>query len=138
MVMAATLQLRNPSQFTSSSSLSFSSISTRFYRNTLSPFFIPIRNLWQRPRYGVSVKCNSSTESAKIKVVGVGGGGNNAVNRMIGSGLQVSFFFHYKYSTSQCSLFICFEKLLFFPLLGFSLLIYIWYLWKPIISSKLF
>lgn len=28
-------------------------------------------------------------ESAKIKVVGVGGGGNNAVNRMIGSGLQV-------------------------------------------------
>lgn len=30
-------------------------------------------------------------ESAKIKVVGVGGGGNNAVNRMIGSGLHVSF-----------------------------------------------
>ena len=30
-------------------------------------------------------------ESAKIKVVGVGGGGNNAVNRMIGSGLQVEF-----------------------------------------------
>ena len=28
-------------------------------------------------------------ESAKIKVVGVGGGGNNAVNRMIGSDLQV-------------------------------------------------
>ncbi|KAF2285699.1 hypothetical protein GH714_007280 [Hevea brasiliensis] len=32
-------------------------------------------------------------ESAKIKVVGVGGGGNNAVNRMIGSGLQgVDFY----------------------------------------------
>ncbi len=30
-------------------------------------------------------------ESAKIKVVGVGGGGNNAVNRMIGSGLHVGF-----------------------------------------------
>ncbi|KZV36201.1 plastid-dividing ring protein [Dorcoceras hygrometricum] len=28
-------------------------------------------------------------ETAKIKVIGVGGGGNNAVNRMIGSGLQV-------------------------------------------------
>jgi hypothetical protein len=28
-------------------------------------------------------------ETARIKVVGVGGGGNNAVNRMIGSGLQV-------------------------------------------------
>ena len=32
-------------------------------------------------------------ESAKIKVVGVGGGGNNAVNRMIGSGLKVRFPF---------------------------------------------
>lgn len=30
-----------------------------------------------------------SSDSAKIKVVGVGGGGNNAVNRMIGSGLHV-------------------------------------------------
>lgn len=32
-------------------------------------------------------------DSAKIKVVGVGGGGNNAVNRMIGSGLQVTLQF---------------------------------------------
>ncbi|PKA52822.1 Cell division protein FtsZ like 1, chloroplastic [Apostasia shenzhenica] len=32
-------------------------------------------------------------ESARIKVIGVGGGGNNAVNRMIGSGLQgVEFY----------------------------------------------
>ncbi|KAI3456865.1 hypothetical protein Pfo_013528 [Paulownia fortunei] len=32
-------------------------------------------------------------DSAKIKVLGVGGGGNNAVNRMIGSGLQgVDFY----------------------------------------------
>jgi len=30
-------------------------------------------------------------ESARIKVIGVGGGGNNAVNRMISSGLQVTF-----------------------------------------------
>jgi len=37
----------------------------------------------------VSVKCSL----AKIKVVGIGGGGNNAVNRMIGSGLQVGFSF---------------------------------------------
>lgn len=34
-------------------------------------------------------------DSAKIKVVGVGGGGNNAVNRMIGSGLQVSILFSF-------------------------------------------
>ncbi|KAL9267289.1 Cell division protein FtsZ homolog 1, chloroplastic-like protein [Drosera capensis] len=35
----------------------------------------------------------SSMDTAKIKVVGVGGGGNNAVNRMIGCGLQgVDFY----------------------------------------------
>uniref|UniRef100_A0A1D1ZEG2 Cell division protein FtsZ 1, chloroplastic n=1 Tax=Anthurium amnicola TaxID=1678845 RepID=A0A1D1ZEG2_9ARAE len=46
----------------------------------------------RRRKDGVARCCYSSpfapTESAKIKVVGVGGGGNNAVNRMIGSGLQ--------------------------------------------------
>ena len=36
------------------------------------------------------LRCSfSPMESARIKVVGVGGGGNNAVNRMISSGLQV-------------------------------------------------
>jgi cell division GTPase FtsZ len=36
------------------------------------------------------VRCSfAPVETARIKVVGVGGGGNNAVNRMIGSGLQV-------------------------------------------------
>ncbi|KAJ9562722.1 hypothetical protein OSB04_007882 [Centaurea solstitialis] len=46
------------------------------------------------PRPSAAVSCSfSSMESAKIKVVGVGGGGNNAVNRMIGSGLQgVDFY----------------------------------------------
>ncbi|ONK70109.1 uncharacterized protein A4U43_C05F30350 [Asparagus officinalis] len=44
-----------------------------------------------------SFRCSSSsfipTNSARIKVVGVGGGGNNAINRMIGSGLQgVDFY----------------------------------------------
>ncbi|KAJ8470691.1 hypothetical protein OPV22_025034 [Ensete ventricosum] len=49
-------------------------------------------------RRGVdAVRCSFSpfvpVESARIKVVGVGGGGNNAVNRMIGSGLQgVEFY----------------------------------------------
>lgn len=41
-----------------------------------------------------SIRCMNSSfvamDSARIKVVGVGGGGNNAVNRMIGSGLQVN------------------------------------------------
>lgn len=47
-------------------------------------------------RFG-SVRCSYGyADNAKIKVVGIGGGGNNAVNRMIGSGLQVGqlgFFF---------------------------------------------
>lgn len=36
------------------------------------------------------VSCSGVTGGdARIKVIGVGGGGNNAINRMIGSGLQV-------------------------------------------------
>lgn len=39
------------------------------------------------------LRCSfSPMESARIKVIGVGGGGNNAVNRMISSGLQVTYF----------------------------------------------
>ncbi|XP_078176311.1 homolog of bacterial cytokinesis Z-ring protein FTSZ 1-1 [Carex rostrata] len=53
---------------------------------------------WWRHRSSVSCAYSSSPfgapmETAKIKVIGVGGGGNNAVNRMIGSGLQgVEFY----------------------------------------------
>ncbi|KAF3542070.1 hypothetical protein F2Q69_00019535 [Brassica cretica] len=40
------------------------------------------------------LRCSfSPMETAKIKVVGVGGGGNNAVNRMISSGLQSVDFY---------------------------------------------
>ncbi|KAL1209645.1 Cell division-like protein FtsZ [Cardamine amara subsp. amara] len=40
------------------------------------------------------LRCSfSPMESARIKVVGVGGGGNNAVNRMISSGLQSVDFY---------------------------------------------
>nr|BAJ85582.1 predicted protein [Hordeum vulgare subsp. vulgare] len=48
------------------------------------------RNQTRRPRHA-AVQCSfafAPVETARIKVVGVGGGGNNAVNRMIGSGLQ--------------------------------------------------
>lgn len=52
----------------------------------------PPRSGWRghrRPRRA-TVRCSfAPVETARIKVVGVGGGGNNAVNRMIGSGLQV-------------------------------------------------
>lgn len=58
----------------------------------LSPFFLKACDSPRaRVRRRSAVCCSfASMESAKIKVVGVGGGGNNAVNRMIGSGLQVS------------------------------------------------
>ncbi|KAK3427252.1 cell division protein FtsZ homolog 1, chloroplastic [Eucalyptus grandis] len=52
---------------------------------------------WRRNRAtssGGGASCSFvPMESAKIKVVGVGGGGNNAVNRMIGSGLQSVDFY---------------------------------------------
>ncbi|KAG7534318.1 Cell division protein FtsZ [Arabidopsis thaliana x Arabidopsis arenosa] len=42
----------------------------------------------------MGLRCSfSPMESARIKVVGVGGGGNNAVNRMISSGLQSVDFY---------------------------------------------
>lgn len=45
-----------------------------------------------RSKSSMRLSCSfSPMESARIKVVGVGGGGNNAVNRMISSGLQVTF-----------------------------------------------
>ncbi|RDX86220.1 Cell division protein FtsZ-like 1, chloroplastic, partial [Mucuna pruriens] len=47
-----------------------------------------------RRRFASATCCSfSALDSAKIKVVGVGGGGNNAVNRMIGCGLHgVEFY----------------------------------------------
>ena len=58
------------------------------------------------------LRCSvSPMETAKIKVVGVGGGGNNAVNRMISSGLQVplSLSLLSKKETNQFHPF-CFER----------------------------
>ncbi|KAG0600479.1 hypothetical protein M758_11G037600 [Ceratodon purpureus] len=42
---------------------------------------------WRQRRVGVR-RAVVVASGAKIKVIGVGGGGNNAVNRMIGSGIQ--------------------------------------------------
>ncbi|KAK7385994.1 hypothetical protein VNO78_32012 [Psophocarpus tetragonolobus] len=62
-------------------SVSFNLRTTRLYPHRLTR------------RFG-SVSCSYAyIDNAKIKVVGIGGGGNNAVNRMIGSGLQgVDFY----------------------------------------------
>ncbi|CAN6691477.1 unnamed protein product [Malus baccata var. baccata] len=87
----------NPNELISTTS---SSIPAAFHYHKQLPSLrtcIPLsskrRSAWKRHRFGV-VSCSfAPMESAKIKVVGVGGGGNNAVNRMIGSGLHgVDFY----------------------------------------------
>ncbi|XP_049398608.1 cell division protein FtsZ homolog 1, chloroplastic-like [Solanum stenotomum] len=80
--------------------LSSSSNSLDFYHRIHSSF-VPIqwfpprtrrKCLNKQQRFSISSSL-SPKNSAKIKVIGVGGGGNNAVNRMIGSGLQgVDFY----------------------------------------------
>lgn len=105
----ATLQLRNPYELMSSTS---SSIPTALYnRKELSSSSNPLRTcitqsntrrtILRRHSFGV-VSCSfAPLESARIKVVGVGGGGNNAVNRMIGNGLQVGTRFNFVGSGSN-------------------------------------
>ncbi|EOY12203.1 Bacterial cytokinesis Z-ring protein FTSZ 1-1, putative [Theobroma cacao] len=79
-----TVQVTNPKDLlsrTSSSSL----LSSRPCFSSKKPLK---RSCLRRQRFG-GISCSfAPMETAKIKVVGVGGGGNNAVNRMIGSGLQ--------------------------------------------------
>ncbi|XP_039142371.1 cell division protein FtsZ homolog 1, chloroplastic [Dioscorea cayenensis subsp. rotundata] len=88
--MASSLQLSRPINPTSQTpSLNLFSYSTGF-----AP--VERRVVFRRAR-SHSVRCSLDSftpmDSARIKVVGVGGGGNNAVNRMIGSGLQgVDFY----------------------------------------------
>ncbi|KAL7130889.1 hypothetical protein ABFS83_13G162100 [Erythranthe nasuta] len=68
------------SELTSSRSICFSRSRRKSFCN------------FKRHRSGVYCSL-TPMDSAKIKVVGVGGGGNNAVNRMIGSGLRgVDFY----------------------------------------------
>lgn len=86
----ATLQVTNPNELISSST----SFASSFHYNKAHSLCHKTvgRSAWKRSRSG-SISCSfAPMESAKIKVVGVGGGGNNAVNRMIGSGLQVESF----------------------------------------------
>ncbi|CAA2997162.1 cell division protein FtsZ homolog 1, chloroplastic [Olea europaea var. sylvestris] len=95
----AAIGLTNPSSELTSSLHSTTSISIGFSllrsKNSCSCISFPMNRrsgLSGRRRLGI---CSSFTQmdSAKIKVVGVGGGGNNAINRMIGSGLQgVDFY----------------------------------------------
>ncbi|KAK7300005.1 hypothetical protein RJT34_10836 [Clitoria ternatea] len=87
--------LSNPNDFlscsSSSSSIFHNALASSISFNPRTPRITPQR----LTRRFVSVKCSfpAYVDNAKIKVVGIGGGGNNAVNRMIGSGLQgVDFY----------------------------------------------
>ncbi|KAK1360852.1 Plastid-dividing ring protein [Heracleum sosnowskyi] len=77
--------------------MSCSSIGSYHYHNATPQLYPSISTLRCPPTRRRRISSSSSSfaqlDSAKIKVVGVGGGGNNAVNRMIGSGLHgVDFF----------------------------------------------
>lgn len=78
---------------------SSSSNSLGFYHSTLSSF-AGIQCSPEKPLQTTTVQnlqLLARKEICKIKVVGVGGSGNNAVNRMIGTGLQVGFVFQFQY-----------------------------------------
>lgn len=98
MALMATFQLTNPAELIMCSSSS-SSIFSGFNHKTFSPFVsttcfsFKARRRSPSKRYCICSSSFTPMDVAKIKVVGVGGGGNNAVNRMIGSGLHgVDFY----------------------------------------------
>ncbi|XP_052487473.1 cell division protein FtsZ homolog 1, chloroplastic isoform X2 [Gossypium raimondii] len=83
----ATLQVTHAKDFISPTSSS-SSLSSKLCFSSKKPLKRSSFSTYHR--FG-RISCSfASMETAKIKVVGVGGGGSNAVNRMIGSGLQSS------------------------------------------------
>ncbi|XP_025884345.1 cell division protein FtsZ homolog 1, chloroplastic-like isoform X2 [Solanum lycopersicum] len=90
--------------------LSSSSNSLEFYHkihsSSVPTQWFPPRTrrkiLYKRHRFSISSSL-SSKNSAKIKVIGVGGGGNNAVNRMIDSGLQGVDFYSMNTDTQALS-----------------------------------
>ncbi|KAJ1380405.1 Tubulin/FtsZ, GTPase domain [Sesbania bispinosa] len=97
----AMLPLTNPNELLSSSSIPTpirhnalsSPSSTLRKRVSLNPRTRTSAPEPLRRRFGPVTCSFASADNARIKVVGVGGGGNNAVNRMIGCGLQgVDFY----------------------------------------------
>ncbi|RDX92856.1 Cell division protein FtsZ-like 1, chloroplastic [Mucuna pruriens] len=90
--MAMLHPLTNPNELfsLSCSSIHHNALATSVSLNPRTTRIVPQR----LTRRFASVRCSYAfVDNAKIKVVGIGGGGNNAVNRMIGSGLQgVDFY----------------------------------------------
>ncbi|KAK4420812.1 Cell division protein FtsZ1, chloroplastic [Sesamum alatum] len=87
-------ELASSHSSTASISVGFSPLLSRNARSNVSFSTSRRRSFCNFRRHRNGVQCSFiPMDSAKIKVVGVGGGGNNAVNRMIGSGLQgVDFY----------------------------------------------
>ncbi|KAL1332823.1 hypothetical protein HN51_061601 [Arachis hypogaea] len=91
------IPISNPTDMLSSSSYS---IVNPIYHNALpysSSFTqrtcVSLNPKRMRRRFATATCSYASIDNARIKVVGVGGGGNNAVNRMIGCGLHgVDFY----------------------------------------------
>ncbi|XP_015942603.1 cell division protein FtsZ homolog 1, chloroplastic [Arachis duranensis] len=91
------IPISNPTDMLSSSSYS---IVNPIYHNVLpysSSFTqrtcVSLNPKRMRRRFATTTCSYASIDNARIKVVGVGGGGNNAVNRMIGCGLHgVDFY----------------------------------------------
>ncbi|BAT80653.1 hypothetical protein VIGAN_03024900 [Vigna angularis var. angularis] len=89
--MAMLRPLTNPNDLLSlscSSAFHHNALTTSLSLNPRTTTIPPQRRRFASPRCSYAY-----VDNAKIKVVGIGGGGNNAVNRMIGSGLQgVDFY----------------------------------------------
>ncbi|KAF8095258.1 hypothetical protein N665_0338s0013 [Sinapis alba] len=84
-------QLKELTVSSSSSSFLANSVSHSFHSTRISGF--PKRRSDSKSK-SLRLRCSfSPMETARIKVIGVGGGGNNAVNRMISSGLQSVDFY---------------------------------------------
>ncbi|KAG2390792.1 Cell division protein [Vigna angularis] len=84
--MAMLRPLTNPNDLLSlscSSAFHHNALTTSLSLNPRTTTIPPQRRRFASPRCSYAY-----VDNAKIKVVGIGGGGNNAVNRMIGSGLQ--------------------------------------------------
>ncbi|KAL9254317.1 Cell division protein FtsZ homolog 1, chloroplastic-like protein [Drosera capensis] len=93
--MAATLRLTTPPDMVPRASIHRPLVHICCARNPgqCRPWRTTAEKRLGRGRRFVVPSSFASMDTAKIKVVGVGGGGNNAVNRMIGCGLQgVDFY----------------------------------------------
>ncbi|KAK9084715.1 hypothetical protein Sjap_025126 [Stephania japonica] len=90
----AALHLSNPNQIFTSSTIRTGFRPKKAFKDVFHlGFGSRARKRSVGRRSDSCVCCFGEIDSAKIKVVGVGGGGNNAINRMIGSGLQgVEFY----------------------------------------------